>query len=409
MQLVAKKGVTLYRDYYLDTEVKTLPIPAWLKVPIACLGEPVVWRKIIGDTVQKQEVLAIASKHNIPIYAPAGGVLRDILTIPEQGRNKAMQVALLETKSTTASFDSSWSTEMASTKEGLREIIRRAGILNESTGLYLYEELPENAGYDTILLDAVDEQPFDLSRTGVLAEWSREVVDGVILLMHAFGIPVAEALLMKNFRTKSFFQNGLEGMTITQAKGKYPLSPVMQKYAAKKNALRVGPFCCRAVYRAAVFSEPQLSSVVTVWGEGVEQPANVEIPNGALVQDLLSFCEARGSLQRVVGGGVMTGYAATLSFPLYRYDRVLTAQLLKPKQHKTVDCINCGRCASVCPEGLAPYYITRSSRKIGEERARRLTAERCIGCGACAYICPARIPLTEKIRLYQQHREATKP
>ena len=67
---------------------------------------------------------------------------------------------------------------------------------------------------------------------------------------------------------------------------------------------------------------------------------------------------------------------------------------------RNIECINCGRCAKVCPMKLAPNYILRSSHIPGENIAKQLSAGMCIFCGACSYICPSRLPLMAKIREY---------
>ena len=116
---------------------------------------------------------------------------------------------------------------------------------------------------------------------------------------------------------------------------------------------------------------------------------------------LLEKCSAIGILERVVAGGVMTGYVASVGDPVLRWDNSLTVMPIK-KHSKTFDCVNCGRCAEVCPMKLAPYFILRNSNKTSEKIAKQLCAGMCIFCGACSYICPSRQPLGKKIREYNE-------
>lgn len=404
MRLTARKGVKLYRDYYLNTEIRSLPLPEVLKVPTAFGGESVQWLKTIGDAVQKYERLAVL-KNDVPVYAPCSGILREIVTGPTMGAVSGVQYAVIEVRSEEIPPSPLWSTEAATEKEGrLLEILRKAGIVEDITRSFLYERLDPDASYQKLLIDCVDDQPFDLSRTGILLHRQNELISGARMIMRAWNIPAGEVLLRKNFRTAPVFRQGIDGFGLTRIDGAYPTAPTLARYTAEAGAFRIGAEACRAVYRAAVFGEPQLTHVVTVWGEGAKRPANLEVMRGALVGDLLEYAEATGILERVVAGGVMRGYGASPRWPLHPFDSCLTAMPLK-RHHKTVHCINCGRCAAVCPQHLAPYYITRSSRKIGERRARELTAELCIGCGACSYICPARIELKELIGKYRIHGE----
>ncbi len=399
MRLTAKKGVNLYRDYYLKTEMETLPLPAQLKVPIAGGGDFVIWQKTIGDTLQKYEVIARLDK-DIPVYSPCNGILREIVTGPALGKNNGTQYAVIEVDPTDVPSFPLWNTEQRETKDGLLKILRLAAILEENTKKYLCEHIKKEKSYNKLLIDCVDDQPFDLSRTVLLSQRQDEIIGGAKLLMHALKISSCAILLRKNFCTDKFFSRGALPFSVVEVAGKYPASPAIERFVQKQQALCIGPDCCRAVYRAAVFGEPQLTHLVTVWGEGVNRPANLDVPRGVPVSDLLSACEATGILERVIGGGVMRGYSASLAWPLFPWDGALTIMPLK-RHHKTVQCINCGRCALVCPQNLAPYYINRTARKIGERRARELTAEFCIGCGACSYICPARIALKDLIEQYK--------
>lgn len=403
MRLIAKKGVKLYRDYYLNPEIKSLPLPAVLKVPMAFGGVSVHWNKTIGDHLQKYECLAVLS-NDVPIFSPCSGVLREIVTGPALGDLSGVQYAVIETKPEEIPSSPLWNTENALEKEGLLEMLRKAGIVNEITRSFLWEGIDIGASYQKVLIDCVDDQPYDLSRTGLLLHRQNEVLGGAQMLMRAWKIPLGEILLRKNFRTAPIFRQGIDGFALTRIDGAYPVDPTLTRYTVQSHALRIGAEACRAIYRAVMFGEPQLTHIVTVWGEGAKRPANLEVMHGALVGDILEHCEATGILERVVAGGVMRGYGASPRWPLFPFDSALTAMPLK-RHHKTVQCINCGRCAGVCPEDLAPYYMTRSSRKIGERRARELAAELCVGCGACAYICPARIELKELIEQYRIYGE----
>lgn len=399
MQLIAKKGVKIYRDYYIDMEIFPAVLPDIIKIPTAYGGESVIWQKTIGDTVQKYEIIATL-KQNIPIYSPCSGIFKEISVGPELGDIIGMQYAVIETKPDNTPLAPMWSTDEAYTKEGLIEIFRKAGIIDETSKKYLYNILKASYEYKKIVIDSVDEQPFDLSKTATLLSYKNEIIGGAKIIAKAFGIADIELLLIKNFRTAELFKSGVEGIKPIRVSGKYPLTPVISQYTEANNGLLIGAQCCRAVYRAAVFGEPQLSTVVTVWGDGVEYPANLEVLNGTPIDALLSHCRATGIIERVVSGGLMRGYASSPSLPLFRWDGALTVMPLK-KHHQTVECINCGRCASVCPVGLAPYYIIRSSKKIGESRAKHLCADLCINCGACSYSCPSRIPLNMLIKFFK--------
>lgn len=398
MQIIAKKGVKIYRDFYIDMDIKPALTPKTVKLPLDKAGQHIDFKKTIGDSLLKYDVIAYI-KNNIPVYSPVNGILKDITVGPQMGDVSGMQYAIIEADDSNTPTYPLWKTEAEYSKQDLLEIIKNAAIINESAEAFLINTINKATKYQKIIIDAVDEQPFDLSRTAVLKNYQNEVIGGAKILAKAFGINQMEVLLIKNFCTQSIFKNGIDGAKIVKVGGKYPLFTEILQYAHSSTGLLVGAQCCRAIYRATYFGEPQISNVVTVWGEGVDEPQNTEVIIGTPIKEIMEKSKARGILERVVAGGVMKGYVASPEWPLFGYNGVLTVMPLK-KHSKTIECINCGRCAKVCPMKLAPNYILRSSHIPGENIAKQLSAGMCIFCGACSYICPSRLPLMAKIREY---------
>ena len=397
MYLTAKKGVKIYHEYYIDSDIKTVSRPAVAKIPTA-RGDGVKWNKTIGDRVEKFDVIATL-KDGIPIYSPYSGYLLEIVTSPKIGDFSGIQYAAIETMEDDTPAFPLWEDIDISGCEQLLQIIKNAAITDELRRQFLYYTLKKESNYSKILIDCIDDEPYSFSKTATVLNHEKEVYEGAKILGRIFGTEDIELLLCKNYKTASFLRTPTSGVKKTIARGKYPKLPVVQKYAIKHNALRVGPQTCRAIYRAVFFREADLNRIVTVWGDGVKKPAVCEVTVGVPTNDLLKEREAFGMIERAVSGGVMTGYISSLTFPLYRWDETLTVMPLK-KHHKTKECINCGRCAIVCPIGLAPYYMLRESNFKVTKRVKQLCAGMCNYCGACSYICPSRIPLLEKIKNY---------
>ena len=400
MQISAKKGVKLFRDFYIDMDIKPYFIPQTVKIPIGFVSDEIQYQKNIGDSVKKFEIIALIN-NDIPVYSSVNGKILDFCTVSITNSFFDMIFVTIETDGSDTPTYPLWECKDTYTKEELLKIIKNAGIINESLKGYFVDFINLSTKYTKIIIDSVDEQPYDLSKTGVFLDYKKEVLSGAKILAKVFNIPRIELLIMKNFRTMELFKNGLEDIDIIEVKGKYPAEPEIVQYAHKNTALRVGTNCCRAVYRAAFFGEPQITSIVTVWGEGVKEPANYEILNGTLAKYLLEKCNAESELDKVVTGGLMNGCVALPELPILRWNGTLTA--LPIKKHNSVSyCVNCGRCVNVCPMKLAPFSILRSSNKKSEKIAMQLTAGMCVFCGVCSYICPSRQPLMEKIREYNK-------
>ena len=397
MHITAHKGVRIFREYYLNISTKPIPLPKTAKIPVDFCTCAVQWNKKNGDKVHKFEKLAVL-QNGIPIYSPFAGVFKGFSVGPKLAHNPAMQYAIITTQNDSTPPCPLWDvSQLPSTRQELTQLVQKAAIADELRHRYLLPLLSSQKIFESVLIDAVDDEPYDLSRSAVLLQHSQEVFAGAQIVAAALGLQKVQLLALKNFVTKPFFKTNTPVIQKIAMRGKYPAFPAIKLYATKTKALRIGVQACRAIYRAALFGEPQLSHTVTVWGDGVTAPGNLEVPNGTPISDILAYCKADGALERVVAGGMMTGYTASVFYPLYNWDSTVTALLLK-KHHAPTPCTNCGRCAIVCPIGLAPYYTLRSSTHKGEKRASELCGEMCVHCGACSYICPARIPLEEYLQ-----------
>ena len=60
------------------------------------------------------------------------------------------------------------------------------------------------------------------------------------------------------------------------------------------------------------------------------------------------------------------------------------------------NCLHCGRCTTVCPQGLLPQLMADAVHVGDLERyENKLYGLECISCGSCTYVCPAKRPLTQ--------------
>ena len=162
-----------------------------------------------------------------------------------------------------------------------------------------------------------------------------------------------------------------------------------------------------AVYDAVARSQPLLSRIVTVTGDGVQQPCNLEARIGTPVSDLVREAGGySGYVERLLIGGPMMGYAIhTDAVPLVKTTNcilVVTEKSMPPPPPAQA-CIRCGKCTEVCPANLLPQQLYWYARSNNHDAAQDYGLFDCIECGCCAHVCPSHIPLIQ----YYRHAKTT--
>lgn len=151
---------------------------------------------------------------------------------------------------------------------------------------------------------------------------------------------------------------------------------------------------------------PLVEKTVTVDGSAISAPANVTVPIGTAIGELIEFVGgASEKIGKILLGGPMMGVAVySDSHPVLKTTNAVTV-MSEREAHaaRSTACIHCGRCVSACPMGLQPTYFARalgvSDKREMCERLEELKIGLCIECGCCSFVCPAKRPLVENNRL----------
>ena len=146
---------------------------------------------------------------------------------------------------------------------------------------------------------------------------------------------------------------------------------------------------------------PLTTKRLTVDGDIIKEPKNVEVIIGTPIEELFNFC---GGLTeepgKVLYGGPMMGMAISREdIPVTKGCSGIVALDKLGALADESPCIRCARCMNACPMHLAPAAIDRAVRKDLFEAAEKLNALNCIECGACTFSCPAKRNLTQSCRV----------
>ena len=146
---------------------------------------------------------------------------------------------------------------------------------------------------------------------------------------------------------------------------------------------------------------PYIDRRVTVSGPGVTYPANLLVPLGTPVRDVLRFCGGlKEDTREVLMGGPMMGTPiASLDAPIIKISSGVLAftaeETARPKEYA---CIRCGRCVEACPYFLNPSKLARLARARLFDEMKKANVSECVECGSCTYSCPSGIPIVQLIR-----------
>lgn len=145
---------------------------------------------------------------------------------------------------------------------------------------------------------------------------------------------------------------------------------------------------------------PLIERPVTVGGPGVERPANLLVPVGTPVREVLRHCGIDPEMRQAVMGGPMMGMPlASLDVPVLKGTSGLLAFTEDVIEHPTeYACVRCGKCLEACGNLLNPQRLARLAQAGRWEELEQNYVQDCMECGACTYACPSGVPIVHLIR-----------
>lgn len=383
-----------------------IPVSQHIGAPAAAIVE-------VGQTVKRGQLIAkSAGKISANVHASVAGVVKDVSERADGRGGFCVHIVITRAEKEETAYLPPLSSP---TKEEIVKRVEEAGIVGMGgAGFPTNVKLTPQSAVDTLILNGAECEPYLTCDDRLMQESRDKIVRGAHYLATALGVsqimigieknkPEAIALFeetdLEVVALKKQYPMGSEKHLIYCATGrKVPLG----KLPADAGVVVQNVATAYAVCEAVEEGKPLIERVVTVSGDGVQKPKNLLCPVGTPLPALIEACEgAKENAAKYVAGGPMTGTALTGT------DTVVTKTtsgflLLTAKEtnmQEPTPCINCGKCADICPMKLMPMQIEFYAAAKDYENAEKYGgAMSCIGCGACGYICPARRPLAQAIK-----------
>ena len=398
-----------------DAALEVLPEPEILAISTSqSLGKPAVPVVEAGREVKQGELIARADGPiSSDVFASVSGTVTEIKE--EKGANGTDEkyIFIKSDGKNETSFLPPLSDPSA---DEIKARIKDAGIVGlGGAGFPTAVKVSPKTKVDTLVINGAECEPYLTCDHRLMLERADEIARGARYIAKALGV---EKIIIgieanKPDCIKEFEK--FDDILPVILKKQYPMGGEKQLiYVTTGRKVGIGKLpadtgvvvqnvaTCFAVCEAVELGKPLFERVVTVSGKAVKQPKNLWVKVGTPVQAIKDYCGGESSTpKKVVQGGPLTG-TAIASYDNYTHKTTSGVLLLTEKEasaDEPTPCLNCGKCADVCPMHLMPmdtaFYAVAgdfdAAAKFGQTAA-------CIECGACEYICPAKRPLIQAIR-----------
>lgn len=406
-------------------EVCVYPLSQHIGAP----AKPIVAK---GDRVLRGQMIAEAGSFvSAPIHSSVSGTVKAIEPRRVAVGDSVMSIVIAnDGLNEEVEYERRTSWEKLS-REEILSIVRDAGIVGMGgagfpTHVKLAPKEPEKIEY--VIANCAECEPYLTSDYRRMLEEPEKLIEGLQIVLKLFdkaqGIIAIEdnkpdcvkllrdmtrnetRISVKALKTK--YPQGGERSLIYATTGRKVHSSILP---ADVGCIVNNVDTLVAVYRAVVEGQPLMERIVTVSGDAIHDPCNLNVPTGMSYTEVLE--EAGGfskKPEKIVCGGPMMGFAMFgTDVPVTKTSTALLA--FSKDQVSAMEpgpCINCGRCLEVCPGRVMPSRLADAAERFDEETFLAYNGMECCECGCCSYVCPAKRPLTQEIKSMRKIQLAKK-
>jgi len=405
------------KEISLHNEVLDFLDPEYVYVPLVEQGGTFTPFVKQGDKVKLGQEIALKSgRFPIASHAPISGevVSIDIKKWHSSGKMvPCIQIKndFLETAVDTIKPNN---VDELSSEEMVNKI-KDCGIVGlGGSGFPTYAKYNPNNKIDTLIINAVECEPYISDDYIKVRDNLDDIVVGCKYILKITNAKVAYIVVKKTKKELIDIINKkldlIDNIKLFLVNDVYPSG--WEKYLVKKivkknyqilpcevGAVVNNVSTVLAIKDAIEKNIPLISKTLTLTGNGIVNPRNVHVKVGTLISDIIRKNGGYIDYEKLyfIAGGPLTG--KSLIFDEMVVNRSLTSVVILEVVDREInmECMGCGKCATVCPVNLTPVFINTAFKMKNKEQLDKLAANKCIACGLCSYICPSRIDLTVNV------------
>jgi electron transport complex protein RnfC len=402
-------------------ETRRMPYPSEVVLPLRQhAGKPAIPIAKAGDRVERGDKIAAADGYvSVPIHASATGTVAAVglWPHPDGSYDQAIRIAV-EPYSAQAARPRLVPEWRGLTAKEIVAAVQEAGVVGLGGAAFpTHVKLspPKDKRIEALIVNGCECEPYLTTDHRTMADFPDRVLLGVRLMMKCLSVEKALFGIEENKPDAiAAIRRALPGdidIEVLPLTVKYPQGAEKmlikaltgREVPSGKLPLDVGVIV-QNVASVATIAEvfetglPLVERIVTVSGSGVRKPANLIVPVGTKLKDLLDACGGlTDDATEIVSGGPMMGVSQRdLMTPVSKGTTgilVLTEE--EVRRNRSYPCIRCGHCLDACPVFLNPQLLGSLALKTRYEEMEPLHLRDCMLCGCCSYVCPSHIPLSQ--------------
>ena len=431
--LTFKGGVHPYdgKELSKDVAVRKILPEGELVFPVSQhIGAPAKPVVEVGERVLKGQLIAGADGFvSANIHSSVSGTVKKIEKRLVPNGSKVLSI-IIENDNLYEEYNYGPNNEPWS-KDTIRKAVKDCGVVGLGGACFpTHVKLTpkDDKSIDYVIVNAAECEPYITSDYRRLVEQPSEVIEGLKIVLKLFenakGVIAVENNKPDVIDNLKKLTEKEDKISVAELKTKYPQGSERHIiYAVTKRKINSSMLPADAgcivdnvdtiynIYRAVKFNKPLTERIVTVSGDGINSPCNLEVPFGTSHAQLVK--EAGGmdeNVEKIISGGPMMGQAMfSLEVPVIKGSSALLAFKQDEISRATMtNCLNCGKCAMVCPEGLICAKLAHAADANDMEAFVKMHGMECIECGTCNYNCPANRNITQSVRTMKRKVQAAR-